>query len=62
MIIKTWKIKEYGWDAYYREVVAITHGRSDVEIECLKPGVLSVKQIRKVTTKVSNHLTRRQDD
>lgn len=41
-MIKTWRIAQCGWNAYFAEVAALSRGRLDVKIECWTPGVLSL--------------------
>ena len=44
IVLKSWRIKECGWETYYREVVELSHGRFDVYIECPREGVLLLVQ------------------
>ena len=46
--IKTWHIKECGWAAYFAEVAELSRGRVDVQIECRRPGVITLREVREV--------------
>lgn len=41
-ILKRWNVAECGWDVYYSEVAALSKGRVDVRIQCLRPGHITL--------------------
>lgn len=44
--LKTWDVKEVGWEVYLREVAVLSKGRGDVKISSYSPGMISLMLVK----------------
>jgi hypothetical protein len=43
--LKTWNVRECGWETYFAEVAALSKGRTDVRVYCPEPGIITLVQL-----------------